>query len=222
MDLRDDSCDANQVLERKRAVTRSFRELSYPKPSPTIRLTFVSADDNRLISECLRGRTEAFEELVRRYQDRLYNTVYRLLGHAEDARDAVQEAFINAYQSLNSFKGDSQFYTWLYRIAINTAISLKRKSRSMPVSGSDRGLGEPIDPSPASSPGHALEMAEDERRVQKALNRLSPEHRAVLILKDLEGQKYEEMAEILNVPIGTVRSRLHRARSEMRQLLTRD
>ena len=178
----------------------------------------MSADDNRLIAECLRGRVQAFEELVCRYQDRLYNTVYRLLGNAEDARDAVQDAFINAYQSLNSFKGDSQFFTWLYRIAINTAISLKRKNRNLQVfRGPD--MPEPIDESPTSKPEHAMESAEDEKRVQAALNRLSPEHRTVLILKDLEGQKYDAMAELLNVPIGTIRSRLHRARLELRQLL---
>ena len=89
----------------------------------------MSADDHRLIAECLQGDTAAFGVLVRRYQDRLYNTVYRLVDNAEDAHDVVQEAFLNAYQSLDSFKGDSLFFTWLYRIAVNTAISLKRKQR---------------------------------------------------------------------------------------------
>ena len=196
----------------------TFRPQGLSNP---IDLEVVSADDDRLISESLRGRTEAFEELVRRYQDRLYNTVYRLLGNAEDARDAVQDAFINAYQSLNSFKGDAQFFTWLYRIAINTAISMKRKNRALQVYRGPA-LPEPADESPESSPGYALESAENEQRVQAALNRLSPEHRTVLILKDLEGQKYEAMAELLHVPIGTIRSRLHRARLELRQLLSAD
>src|ERR687883_549302 len=89
----------------------------------------VSADDQRLIAECLQGDTAAFGELVRRYQDRLYNTVYRLVGNAEDAQDVVQDAFLNAYQSLEGFKGDSLFFTWLYRIAVNAAISFKRKRR---------------------------------------------------------------------------------------------
>ena len=133
---------------------------------------------------------------MRRYQDRLYNTVYRLVDNAEDAQDVVQEAFLNAYQSLDSFKGDSLFFTWLYRIAVNTAISLKRKQRvvaaaSTPAGTARRGV-EPLDPSEFSRPGHALEQAEQERRIQQALNRLSPEHRAVLILKDMEGQKYED------------------------------
>jgi RNA polymerase sigma-70 factor, ECF subfamily len=157
----------------------------------------VSADDHRLIAECLKGDTAAFGVLVRRHQDRLYNTVYRLVDNAEDAYDVVQEAFLNAYQSLDSFKGDSLFFTWLYRIAVNTAISLKRKQKAV-VSidagrNGEQGI-EPLDPSDLSRPGHALEQAEQERRVQQALSRLSPEHRAVLVMKDMEGQKYEAMA----------------------------
>jgi RNA polymerase sigma-70 factor (ECF subfamily) len=185
----------------------------------------VNPDDHRLIAECLQGRTAAFGELVRRYQDRLFNTVHRLVDNAEDAQDVVQDAFLNAYQSLGSFKGDSQFFTWLYRIAVNTAISLKRKRRvvySLRGGRSEEGGGEPLDPSEFSRPEHALEKAELERRIQGALNRLSPEHRTVLVLKDIDGQKYEAMAEILGVPIGTIRSRLHRARIELREILERD
>jgi RNA polymerase sigma-70 factor (ECF subfamily) len=184
----------------------------------------VSADDHRLITDCLQGRHAAFGELVCRYQDRLFNTVFRLLGSAEDAQDVVQEAFLNAFQSLDSFKGDSQFYTWLYRIAFNSAVSLKRKQRVALSLHSAREGGEvePPDRSEYSQPDHALMQAEEERRVQHALSRLSPEHRAVLILKDMEGQKYETMAEVLQVPIGTIRSRLHRARLELRELLRKE
>ena len=184
----------------------------------------MSADDRRLIAASLEGDPAAFGELVRRYQDRLYNTVYRLLDNADDAQDVVQDAFVNAYQSLDGFKGDSQFFTWLYRIAVNTAISHKRKQRlTLSIDSGRNGERqvEPPDDSDASRPEHALERAEEERRVQQALNRLSAEHRAVLILKDMEGQKYETMADVLGVPIGTIRSRLHRARSELRELLER-
>jgi RNA polymerase sigma-70 factor (ECF subfamily) len=185
----------------------------------------VSADDHRLIADCLRGDTSAFGVLVRRYQDRLFNTVFRLVGNAEDAQDVVQEAFLNAYQSLDGFKGDALFFTWLYRIAVNTAISLKRKQRVvLRIDGGRNGEPgiEPLDPSDVSRPGHALEQAEQETRIQRALARLSAEHRAVLVMKDMEGQKYEMMAEVLGVPIGTIRSRLHRARLELRDLLERD
>jgi RNA polymerase sigma-70 factor, ECF subfamily len=185
----------------------------------------VSADDNRLITECLEGNAAAFGELVSRYQDRLFNTVLRLTDNAEDARDVVQEAFLHAYQSLHSFKGDSLFFTWLYRIAVNTAISMKRKQRvvyRMQPTGEGGATLEPADPAESSRPGHAIEMAEEERRVHDALAKLSAEHRSVLVMKDMEGMKYEEMAETLGVPVGTIRSRLHRARLEIRDILIQE
>ncbi len=189
---------------------------------PITRTTPVSADEKRLIAECLQGRPAAFGELVRKYQDRLYNTVYRLLDNAEDAQDVVQESFIHAYQSLKAFKGDSLFFTWLYRIAVNAAISWKRKQRAvlrLQLNQDSDGGMEPADSAESNLPGYALEQAEEGRRIQAALQRCSPEHRAVLVLKDMEGQKYETMAEILEVPIGTIRSRLHRARLEFREVL---
>jgi RNA polymerase sigma-70 factor (ECF subfamily) len=181
----------------------------------------VSDDDRRLIANCLGGRRDAFGELVSRYQARLYNAVIRVVDNPEDAADVVQDAFLNAYQSLHSFKGDAEFFTWLYRIAFNTAISLKRKKRatvSLDASGPEGGI-DPDDPSEYIKPGAALQRSEEEAQLQEAMNRLSHEHREVLVLKDIEGLKYEEIAEILGVPIGTIRSRLHRARLELRDLL---
>jgi RNA polymerase sigma-70 factor (ECF subfamily) len=174
-----------------------------------------------LIRECREGNTAAFGELVSRYQDRLFNTVLRLVTNAEDARDVVQEAFLHAYQSLHSFKGDSLFFTWLYRIAVNTAISMKRKQKpTLRIQPGDDKTGiDPLDASESNRPGHAIEMAEEERWVHEALGKLSAEHRAVLVMKDMEGMKYEDMAEALGVPVGTIRSRLHRARLEIRELL---
>jgi RNA polymerase sigma-70 factor, ECF subfamily len=182
----------------------------------------VNTDDRRLIAECLAGQNSAFGALVRRYQDRLFNAVFRVLDNAEDAADVVQEAFINAFQSLNSFKGDSEFFTWLYRIAFNAAISLKRKRKavlSIDWAREEKGVAEPEDRSAFTRPGTGLERSEEDTQLMAALDRLSAEHRVVLVLKDLEGQKYEEIAVILDVPIGTVRSRLHRARLELRDLL---
>lgn len=186
------------------------------------RQSTVSADDYRLIAECLRGGTDAFGRLIYRYEERLYNTVYGLVGNAEDAQDVVQETFLNAYKSLNNFKGDAEFFTWLYRIAFNTAVSLKRKQKAaLSMNGSRNGDSsvEPLDHSASSRPSHAMERAEEERQVQVALSRLSLEHRAVLVLKDMQSMKYEQIAEILQVPIGTIRSRLHRARLELREIL---
>jgi RNA polymerase sigma-70 factor (ECF subfamily) len=184
----------------------------------------VNTDDRRLIADCVAGRTSAFGELVRRYQDRLFNAVLRVVDNADDAADVVQDAFLNAYQSLNSFKGDSEFFTWLYRIAFNAAISLRRKRKAVLSfdGGDERAATEPADPSEFTRPGVALERSEEDAQLLAAMARLSPEHRAVLVLKDLEGQKYEDIAEVLDVPIGTIRSRLHRARLELRDLLHRD
>jgi RNA polymerase sigma-70 factor (ECF subfamily) len=184
----------------------------------------VSDDDRRLIADCLGGRRDAFGELVSRYQARLYNAAIRLVDNPDDAADVVQDAFLNAYQSLHSFKGDAEFFTWLYRIAFNTAISLKRKKRavvSLDAGGRDGHL-DPDDPSEYVRPGAALERTEDEARLHEAMARLSAEHKDVLVLKDIDGMKYEEIAEVLGVPIGTIRSRLHRARLELRDLLGPD
>jgi RNA polymerase sigma-70 factor, ECF subfamily len=185
----------------------------------------VNSDDRRLIAAALAGNTAAFGDLVCRYQDRLYNAVLRLVDHGEDAADVVQDTFVNAFQALRSFKGDSELYTWLYRIAFNSAISQKRKKRPVASLDAARGLDpsiDPIDTSPGTRPGEALEQREDEAGLYAALARLSTEHRDVLVLKDLDGQRYEDIALVLEVPIGTVRSRLHRARMELRQLLDPD
>ncbi|MBN9521908.1 sigma-70 family RNA polymerase sigma factor [bacterium] len=174
-----------------------------------------------MIAECLGGRRDAFGELVSRYQARLYSAAVRLVDSPDDAADVVQDAFLNAYQSLHAFKGDAEFFTWLYRIAFNGAISLKRKKRptgSLDAAGGEHGF-EPADPSDYVRTGHALERTEEDRLLHAALGRLSPEHREVLTMKDLDGLRYEEIAEVLGVPVGTVRSRLHRARLELRELL---
>jgi RNA polymerase sigma-70 factor (ECF subfamily) len=185
----------------------------------------VERDEATLILQCVRGDRSAFTELVRRYQDRLYNTAFRLLGNADDAADVVQEALLHAYVSLSTFKGDSRFFTWLYRIAVNSAISLKRKQR-LAVSLTHRNGAvhgaEPADETESNQPGYELERAEDSDRLQRALDGLSSDHRTVLVLKEIDGQKYEAIAELLKVPIGTIRSRLHRARLELRDRLADD
>jgi RNA polymerase sigma-70 factor (ECF subfamily) len=182
----------------------------------------VETDDRTLIAECLAGRPAAFGVLVQRYQDRLYGSIVRIVGHSEDARDIVQEAFLLAYQSLGGFKGDSQFFTWLYRIAVNAAISWKRKRREiLSMTGVVNGQAdlEPADTSAFNQPSDLMERAEEDHRLLVAIEQLPLEYRSVLVMKELDGLKYEEMAEILAVPIGTIRSRLHRARLELRELL---
>jgi RNA polymerase sigma-70 factor (ECF subfamily) len=177
-------------------------------------------DDISLVHACRAGQTEAFGVLVRRYQDRLYPSILRLMGSPEDAQDVLQDAFVRAFQKLDQFQGESSFYTWMYRIAVNTALSEQRKHR-------DRGNNprlepvtlrlavEPADDSPETDPALALERLERELLVQSALNELGPDHRAVVVLKDFDGRRYEEISALLKIPIGTVRSRLHRARMEL-------
>ena len=186
----------------------------------------MNPDDRRLITECLAGQVESFGPLVLRYQDRLFHSVLRVLNSHEDAADAVQDAFINAYQNLGSFKGDAEFYTWLYRIAFNSAVTLRRKRKATvsldQVAGGpdlDRNGYDPPDPHGEIGPGAAMERTEEDQLLLVALARLSVEHRAVLVLKDIDGLKYEEIADAIGVPIGTVRSRIHRARSELKDLL---
>jgi len=175
-------------------------------------------ESTELIAACLAGRTSAFQELVTRYQDRLYNSVYWLIEHGEDARDIVQEAFLRAFQSLRTVKDDSRFFTGLYRIAVHAAMNHKRKQRVAHLRCGDEFADSPQS-SEANRPEHAMELAEEEKCIREALNRLSPEHRLVLVMKDIDGQRYEDIAEILQVPIGTVRSRLQRARLEVRRIL---
>ena len=179
------------------------------------------SDDQSLIEACRAGQVEAFGILVRRYQDRLYPTLLRLTGCAEDAHDLLQDAFVRAFEKLGRFHGDSSFYTWIYRIAVNLALSDRRRrrpGRSWPTGPDGAALDPPSDPD-QSDPALPLERAEREERVQRALDALAPDHRAVVVLKDLDGLRYEQIAAILGVPVGTVRSRLHRARGELRERL---
>ncbi|MFO0892781.1 MAG: sigma-70 family RNA polymerase sigma factor [Isosphaeraceae bacterium] len=187
-------------------------------------VTTGAPDDDSLVSACRSGHTEAFGVLVRRYQDRLYPTIHHLLGSAEDAQDVVQDAFVRAFQKLDQFQGESSFYTWIYRIAVNLALSGRRSRKFSVFQGlghrsSHQAAVELADESSASDPSAALERGEREAIVADALGKLCPEHRAVVLLKDFDGCRYEEIGELLNIPVGTVRSRLHRARCELRLLL---
>jgi len=178
----------------------------------------VSKPDQELIAECLSGQTHAFGDLVARYQNRLFNTLVGVLGSVEDAHDVAQEAFVNAFQKLNTFRGHSAFYSWLFRIALNSAVSQKRKQRAVVSidAAREQSGDEPIDRHPAARPEHALETNERQIAVRAALADLAEEFRTALVLKEMEDLSYEEISEIVGCPIGTVRSRIHRARAELR------
>jgi RNA polymerase sigma-70 factor (ECF subfamily) len=176
-------------------------------------------DDAQLIAETLAGKTLAFGQLVQKYQDRLYNTIVHVVGNTEDARDVVQEAFVQAFVKLKTFHQTSAFYTWLYRIAFNAAASHCRRRRPCASVEQVRETTgqEPVDGQ--SGPEQHLEEEERARQVQQALATLSDEHRTVLVLREIDGCCYETIAEVLDVPVGTVRSRLHRARMQLREQL---
>lgn len=182
-----------------------------------------SPDDLSLVAACRDGRTEAFSLLVQRYQGRLFPTIARLVGSPEDAEDILQDAFVRAFEKLDQFQGESSFYTWIYRIAVNLALSGHRRRRVRTVAAIRRRAllrgPHPVDESAEADPSVPLERAERERLVRAALDQLGPEHRAVVLLKDFDGRRYEEISEILGIPVGTVRSRLHRARCELRDRL---
>jgi len=176
-------------------------------------------DDNHLIEASRRDDSAAFGELVTRYQDRLYNTMVHVVGSAEDARDVVQDAFVQAFVKLDTFRGSAAFYTWLYRIAMNLAISHLRRARPRRSVETDRELTgtEPVDRT--EGPDGPLLRQERAEQVRLALTELPEEHRTILVLREMDGCSYQTMGDILGLPIGTVRSRLHRARLQLREAL---
>ncbi|QDU98462.1 sigma-70 family RNA polymerase sigma factor [Lignipirellula cremea] len=178
-------------------------------------------DDLQLIDESLAGDTEAFGRLVQKHQDRLFNTLCHVVGCREEAEDIAQEAFVQAFVKLETFRRDSAFYTWLYRIAFNLAVSHGRRNRRRTASSLDQSReatgDEPTDPQ--EGPEQSLERQERAELVQAALQAISSEYRMILVLREMENNSYEVISEILGVPIGTVRSRLHRARLQLRDEL---
>lgn len=183
-----------------------------------------SQEDGRLVARCQEGDLEAFNQLVLKYQDRVFDTVYRMVGDYEDARDLAQDSFVKAFVAIGEFRGQSTFYTWLFRIAVNAALSQRRRSAR-----SQRHVAahydDPDEVGPLDRDGHApieaAQHAEERAAVIEALRRLDADQRSVIVLKDIEGADYGQMAEILQVPRGTVKSRLHRARLALRHELKR-
>ncbi len=172
-------------------------------------------DESDLIEAALQGETSAFGELVQRYQDRLYSAVVHILGSRSDAEDVVQDAFIQAYVKLDTFKQNSRFYTWLYRIAFNVSIS-RRRRRRIEVSvdeGREMTGSEPVDD--CAAPEARLEEEERREQLEVAMSRLTYEHREIIVLRHMEDFSYEEISEVLEISVGTVRSRLHRARAAL-------
>ncbi len=185
----------------------------------------------QLVSAAREGDTGAFEELVRMTQDRLYNLAFRMTGRHEDAEDALQEAYMRAHRSLATFEGGCRFYTWVYRIAVNTCLSKGRKagrkneveglSIDAPRGGPDEGasLSANLPGSDDSAPDAAASRQEEAGRVQEAIGELPDDYRTVVVLRDIEGLSYDEVGEVTGLTRAAVKSRLHRARQRLAGML---
>lgn len=180
--------------------------------------------EQELVARARAGDDEAFAQLMRDNETRIYNLTLRMTGNPEDAMDLAQEAFLNAWRGLKFFKGDSAFSTWVYRLASNACIDhLRRKKRrqdislSMPVDEEDD--SQPDIPDQRFLPEQELERQELRDAVTAGLNQLSDEHRQVLVMREINGLSYQEIADILDLEAGTVKSRIARARNSLRKIL---
>jgi RNA polymerase sigma-70 factor (ECF subfamily) len=186
----------------------------------------VNADERALIERSRRGDIAAFDELVRTYEKSVYNTAYRLAGSYDDAADMAQEAFVRAWNNLKSFRGDSAFSTWLYRIVTNVFLDDRKRKRARPQRSLDEAIA--LDESnvtrqfedDAPGPEEVAEGAERRMVLERAIQTLPEAQRIVIVLYHTQGLSYEEIAEITNLPMGTVKSKLNRARLALRDRLT--
>ena len=179
----------------------------------------ASADDALLIHRFKNGDGSVFGELVRKYQDKIYNLCRYMLQDMHDAEDAAQDTFIKAYRNLGAFKPDASFYTWLYRIAVNACLDYKKKAR--PEQIDDEYALDRL-ASTDASPERLYQSKEITRSIQSALAKLPEQLRAVIVLKEIEELSYEEIAEVLHTSLGTVKSRISRARDELRRLISKE
>lgn len=176
--------------------------------------------DEQLVHLAAKGDTDAFAQLVARYEDKVYSLALRTCSDSEDAADAAQDAFLAAWRGLPSFRGEAGFSTWLYRLTVNAAVDCLRKNRRARGQASldDESWGpEPVDGQPG--PQEQAEEAELHEAVAAGLRQLSDDHRQVLVLRELRELSYEEIADILDLDLGTVKSRISRARAALRKIL---
>ncbi len=192
--------------------------VSLPVTAPT--------EDSVLVKRSQQGDTFAYDDLVRRYQERVYATIYHMTANHEDANDLAQEAFIKAYQALKSFKGDSSFYTWVYRIAVNKTINfLKQRKNKIHLSLNDLDFNAENDPDLVAlisdkTPRRDIALSELQEKLNGAMLKLSEVHRLVVTLHDVQGLSHEEIGKIMDCNIGTVRSRLFYARQQLQAYLS--
>ena len=177
-------------------------------------------DDERLIAKAQEGDLFSFDHLVKKYQKKIYTLAYRMVKNHDAADDMAQETFINAYSSIKSFKLGYNFYTWLYKICMNLSINYLKRQKFVISESQFEEESSPLEKKTKSEdPLTLLVKKEQERKIQQAIDSLSPKYKAVFVLKVYEDLSYEEIAQTLKVSLGTVMSRLFRARERLRQLL---
>jgi len=185
-----------------------------------------AAEDQKLVKRARGGDLESYDELVRRYQERIYATIYHMTANHEDANDLAQETFIKAYQALNSFKGDSSFFTWVYRIAVNKTINfLKQRKNKTHMSLNDLDFNAEHDPDLVAlvsdkTPRRDVNLIELQEKLNGAMQKLSEIHRLVVTLHDVQGLSHEAISKIMGCNTGTVRSRLFYARQQLQAYLS--
>lgn len=183
-------------------------------------------EDRRFVELAKKGDLHAYDELVKRYQERIYATLYHMTSNHEDANDLAQDAFIKAYKALKSFKGDSSFYTWVYRIAVNRAINFLKQRRNrnhMSLNDADWNVENDSDLVSLISdktPHRDANLSELQEKLNEALQKLSEVHRMVVVLHDVQGMPHEEISKIMKCNVGTVRSRLFYARQQLQAILS--
>jgi RNA polymerase sigma-70 factor (ECF subfamily) len=201
-----------------------FSTLTFSKPEETV--SDELADDLTLVNRAQSEDLGAYDTLVRRYQERIYATVYHMTSNHDDANDLVQETFIKAYRALKSFKGHSSFYTWVYRIAVNKTINfLKQRKYRVQMSLNDMDFNPEHDPDLVAlisnnTPRRDLNLAELQEKLNVAMQKLSEHHRMVVTLHDVQGLSHEEIGKIMDCNVGTVRSRLFYARQQLQAYLS--
>ncbi len=175
--------------------------------------------DWECVQKVQKGDADAFETLVLRHEKKIFNLLYRWLGDYDEAVEVAQEVFLSAFRAIRRFRGDSSFATWLYRIGVNHA---KDRQKSLQVARQRQQATEVADPpsDPASDPAERVEQRERHDLVQRCLNDLDADDALIILLHDLQEFRYEEISESLDIPLGTVKSRLHRARQALRTKLT--
>ncbi|MBL9174807.1 MAG: sigma-70 family RNA polymerase sigma factor [Verrucomicrobiales bacterium] len=196
-------------------------------PSAETASSSTEISDRTLVARAQMGNDSAFEELVRRYQQRIYGLCYHLTSNHEDATDLAQDAFVKAWKALRTFKGDSSFYTWVYRIAYNSVLNhlKQRRYRTPHLSLDDLDFNAEHTPDlvelvSEKTPRREAGLMELQKRLNEAMQKLSPEHRAVVTLHDIQGLAHDEIARIMDCNPGTVRSRLFYARQQLQAWLS--